>query len=279
MSIQYQGLVTHGLASQIADKIKHAILEGALKVDERLPTEEELAQRFAVSRPTIREALKRLAAQNLIRSRRGPTGGTFVNQPTQAETRLMMANATALLVSMGELSLADIAETRQELESLCCRLAAERRTDEQLQVMHEEISRQREPTLSDQDFCASDVRFHRTLIAAAHNPALDLASAGVIEALQPAINLMVFRFRDRAQVADQHAAIHQALMARDGKAALRALTDYMDVLTTQYQAAQAANEQPKISAKTTPTAQTSKTSKANTSTSLSRQARSKKSAP
>jgi hypothetical protein len=158
-------------------------------------------------------------------------------------------------------------------------VAAERRTDEQLQVMREEISRQREPTLSDQDFCASDVRFHRTLIAAAHNPALDLASAGVIEALQPAINLMVFRFRDRAQVADQHAAIHQALMARDGKAALRALTDYMDVLTTQYQAAQAANEQPKISAKTTPTAQTSKTSKANTSTSLSRQARSKKSAP
>jgi DNA-binding FadR family transcriptional regulator len=242
MSIQYQGLVTHGLASQIADKIKQAILEGALKVDERLPTEEELAQRFAVSRPTIREALKRLAAQNLIRSRRGPTGGTFVNQPTQAETRLMMAYATALLVSMGELSLADIAETRQELESLCCRLAAKRRTDEQLQLMAEEINRQRDPNLSDQDFCASDVRFHRTLIAAAHNVALDLASAGVIEALQPAINLMVFRFRDRTQVANQHAAIHAALTAHDAKAALAALTQYMDALTTQYQAAQAASE-------------------------------------
>ncbi len=245
MSIQYQGLVTHGLASQIADKIKQAILDGALKVDERLPTEEELAQRFAVSRPTIREALKRLAAQHLIRSRRGPTGGTFVNQPTQAETRLMMANATALLVSMGELSLGDIAETRQEIESLCCRLAATRRTDAQLAVMAEEIKRQRDPTLSDQDFCASDVRFHCTLIASAHNPALELAAAGVIESLQPAVNLMIFRFRDRAQVANQHDTLYQALVARDAQGAMSALTHYMDVLTTQYQAAQEASETPK----------------------------------
>ena len=75
MAIEYDGLVTEGLAKQISEKIRDAILDGRLAVDARLPTEEELAARFSVSRPTIREALKRLAAQNLIRSRRGPKIG------------------------------------------------------------------------------------------------------------------------------------------------------------------------------------------------------------
>lgn len=81
MSIEYQKVVRTGLAKQVADEIRDAILSGRLQIDERLPTEEELARRFGISRPTIREALKRLAAQNLIRSQRGPTGGTFVRRP------------------------------------------------------------------------------------------------------------------------------------------------------------------------------------------------------
>ena len=56
---------------QIAESIRALILGGKLVVDQRLPGEQELAARFGVSRPTVREALKRLAAQNLIRTRRG----------------------------------------------------------------------------------------------------------------------------------------------------------------------------------------------------------------
>ena len=114
MTIDYQGIVAHGLAIQIAAKIRAAILEGHLRVDERLPTEAELGARFGVSRPTIREALKRLAAQNLIRSRRGPSGGNFVNQPSNQEARLAVANAASLLVSLGEFS----------LQMLCSRCSA-----------------------------------------------------------------------------------------------------------------------------------------------------------
>ena len=82
MSINYQPLISTGLARQVAESIREAILSGQLRADERLPTEEELASRFGVSRPTIREGLKRLAAMNLIHSRRGPMGGTFVKTPT-----------------------------------------------------------------------------------------------------------------------------------------------------------------------------------------------------
>jgi GntR family transcriptional regulator, transcriptional repressor for pyruvate dehydrogenase complex len=244
MSIDYQGLVTQGLAMQIAAKIREAIVEGRLKVDERLPTEQELAARFSVSRPTIREALKRLAAQNLIRSRRGPTGGTFVNQPSRDEARLAVANAASLLVSLGEFALPDIAEARTELELVCCRLAAARRTPAHLEALSAEIGRQRLAGLSDEEFCASDVRFHRTLVDAACNPTLDFVAAGVIESLQPAVNMIIFRFRDRHAVAGQHARLCSALAARDADAACRALNDYMRDLRKHYAQAQQARERP-----------------------------------
>jgi DNA-binding FadR family transcriptional regulator len=240
MTIDYHGLVTQGLARQIAEKLREAILGGRLQVDERLPTEEELAVRFDVSRPTVREALKRLAAQNLIRSRRGPSGGTFVTRPTREETRAMVATSAALLVSMDEFSLEDIAEARQELELVCCRLAAQRRSDADLASLAAEVELQRSAPLSDEEFCASDVRFHQRLVAAAGNPALEFAAAGLIDSLQPAVNLVVFRFRDRAQVAAQHARLLRALAARNSDAACTALLQYMNALRKQYQRAQAA---------------------------------------
>ncbi len=240
MTIDHQSLGTQGLAIQIAANIREAIVAGRLTVDERLPTEEELASRWGVSRPTIREALKRLAAQNLIRSRRGPTGGTFVSLPSHAEARHSVANVATLLVSLGELGLHDIAEARLELELVCCRLAATRRTTAQLASLAAEIDVQRCPKLSDEEFCASDVRFHRTLVEAAGNPALDLVGAGIIAALQPAVNMVVFRFRDRNTVATQHERVYRALTASDAEAACAALGDYMRDLRKQYAQAQKA---------------------------------------
>ena len=62
-------------SAQIATAIRDAIVAGELIVDQRLPSEAELADQFEVSRPTVREALKRLAAHSLIRTQRGATGG------------------------------------------------------------------------------------------------------------------------------------------------------------------------------------------------------------
>ncbi|MBS0393278.1 MAG: FadR family transcriptional regulator [Proteobacteria bacterium] len=240
MAIDYQGLVTQGLASQIAAKIRDAILEGRLRVDERLPTEDELAARFSVSRPTIREALKRLAAQNLIRSRRGASGGNFVTQPSRAEARLAVANAASLLVSLGEFAVRDVIEARRDLELACCRRAARRRTRADLARLDAEVDRQRRADLSDEEFCASDVSFHRALVEAAHNPAMEFVAAGVLESLQPAVNLVIFRHRDRDTVAEQHGRIARALEARDADAACAALATYLRDLQRQSVAARSA---------------------------------------
>ncbi|HPE73380.1 MAG TPA: FadR/GntR family transcriptional regulator, partial [Candidatus Competibacter sp.] len=234
MAIKFEPLVTESLAKQIAENIREAIVKGSLKVDERLPTEEELAARFEVSRPTIREALKRLAAQHLIRSRRGPTGGTFVNRPSQDEVRLNLTNAMTLLVGMGEFNLTDIAETRQGLETLCCRLAAERRTDAHLVALAVELDIQRDPKLSDVDFCASDVRFHRVLADATDNALLKFIVLTVIDALQLVANMVVYQFRERQRLVSQHESILAALQARDADSAIAALNEQIADLGEKY---------------------------------------------
>jgi len=234
MAIQYQPIVTESVSKRIAEKIRESIVDGRLEADDRLPTEEELARQFEVSRPTIREALKRLAAQNLIRSRRGPTGGTFVNRPTHDEIGAHLTTATTLMVTLGEFDLTDIAEARLELESLCVRLAAERREDSHLARMAEEIERQRDPAISDEAFCASDVGFHRALVDASRNPVLQFVMFAVIEALQPLENMIIFRFRERERIVEQHERILAALRAQDAAAAADAVSAQMTYLRAQF---------------------------------------------
>jgi len=239
MGIDYKPLATESLPKQIAQQIRQAIVEGRLQADDRLPGEQELAERYGVSRPTIREALKRLAAQNLIRSRRGPAGGTFVNRPSQEELRDALTTAAMLGVGMGEFDPADVAQARRELELICCRLAAENRDEARLAIMAEELDAQADGNLSDEAFCVSDVRFHRALVDASDNRILQLVMVTVIEALQPVMNLVVFRFRERQVIVDQHRRLLAALQAGETDAACRVLTEQMDYLAEQFAAAQA----------------------------------------
>lgn len=243
MSIDYQPLATESLPKQIARQIREAIVEGKLQADDRLPGEAELAERYGVSRPTIREALKRLAAQNLIRSRRGPAGGNFVNRPSLQQMGDSLTTAAMLGVSLGEFDLQDVAQARRELELTCCRLAAANADKPSAQscfdIMGEELQKQASDTLDDAAFCASDVRFHRALVDASDNRILQLVMVTVIEALQPVMNLMVFRYRDKKTVVQQHSDILHALRKGDTENAGKVLAQQMDCLGEQFKAAQA----------------------------------------
>lgn len=225
MSIEYSGINKEGLSTQIADAIRTAIMEGRLVVEERLPSETELAERFGVSRPTVREALKRLAAQNLIRTQRGPTGGAFVNRLTWSEAHDALVTTSTLLVGMNDIPFEDVVEARFTLEAACVPLAAARREDKHLESMRREIALQGSKDLTDEDFCASDVRFHRALTDAAGNPVLSFQMAGVIEAMQPLMNMITYRMRDRTRIADLHSALADAIEAKKTRATLKVLEE------------------------------------------------------
>jgi len=240
MDPSYGQIVTTSAASQIADQLQQAIMDGRLKVDERLPTEEELAARFGVSRPTVREALKRLAARHLIRSRRGPSGGTFVAGPSPEELAASLSTSVTLLVATGGVSLDEMATARLEMEAICCRLAAQHRTEAQLETLAAEIALQRSATLGDADFCASDVRFHRAIVEAAGNALLRFLMNAVVEVLMPVSNMIIFRVRDRREIVAHHERMLAALRARDGEAAAAALGGLVHYIRDQYAKAEQA---------------------------------------
>lgn len=207
------------LSAQIAKAIRDAIISGALPVDERLPSEAELAEQFEVSRPTVREALKRLAAQSLIRTQRGATGGAFVKRLRFEDAYGQQITTSTLLLSMNEVSFATACEARYALERACAPLSAQRRTADHLATMRAEAHRQAQPGLTDEAFCASDVAFHRALVDAAGNPVLSYQLAGAVEAMQPLMNMITFSARDRERIIGLHEAIADAIAAQDGQRA------------------------------------------------------------
>jgi DNA-binding FadR family transcriptional regulator len=212
------------LSVQIARAIKDAIINGDLNVDDRLPSEAELADHFQVSRPTVREALKRLAAQSLIRTQRGASGGAFVNRLDFKEAYAQHITTSTLLLSMNEVSFETACEARYALERACAPLSASRRSADHLATMRAEIHRQGQPGLSDEAFCASDVAFHRALVDGAENPVLSYQLAGAVEAMQPLMNMITFTARDRASIVALHGQITDAIEQSDGSAATEGLT-------------------------------------------------------
>jgi GntR family transcriptional repressor for pyruvate dehydrogenase complex len=210
---------------QIAHAIKESIVSGHLPVDGRLPSESDLAAKFDVSRSTVREALKRLAAQNLIRTQRGASGGAFVNRISFAQAQEQLATTATLLLTMNEIDFETACESRFTLEHACLALACARRTDADLATMKLELEKQSDPLLSDESFCASDVGFHRALVDAAHNPILSWQLAASVEAMQPLMNMITYTGRSRARILDLHGTLYAAIRTEDAEKAKTTMDD------------------------------------------------------
>lgn len=234
------------LSAQIAQAIRDAIVAGDLIVDQRLPSEAELADQFDVSRPTVREALKRLAAQSLIRTQRGATGGAFVNRLRYEEAYAQQVTTSTLLLSMNAVSFDVACEARYALERACAPLSAQRRTPDQLATIRAEIHRQSQPGLTDEAFCASDVTLHRALVDGAGNKVLSYQLAGAVEAMQPLMNMITFTARSREAIVTLHTELADALAAQDAEktdATLVKLEAYTRELAHSVVAAQTARTQ------------------------------------
>ena len=116
---------------QVADRLRERILTGQLQRGERLPMESDLAALLNVSRASSREALRLLASERLIETRRGVSGGVFVIHPNHGDVERSMNTAFDLMTHTGELTMEEILEAWLMMGPPLARLAAERRTDEQ----------------------------------------------------------------------------------------------------------------------------------------------------
>jgi len=105
---------------RIADELRALIVTGELRDGEMLGHEPELVERFGVSRPSLREALRILEAEGLVSVVRGVRGGIVVHAP---DTR-MTARTAAVLLQARNVPLADVFEARSEIEPIAARAVA-----------------------------------------------------------------------------------------------------------------------------------------------------------
>lgn len=237
--MQQNVIVKASISRQIAEQLRAAIVNGQFKIGERLPTEDELAQRYGVSRPSVREALKRLAAQNLVRARRGPTGGNFVVQPSYEELAGSLSGAATLLVGMGALDIEEIIEARRILQGSCLQQAVNKVDEQHLTNIRAALKRQQDPEISDEDFCQADVAFHRALVDATGNGMLRFVMYTVIEALIPVTNMVVTVVRERSDIISLHRRMLDHL-AQGNAAELRSTMDeLLDYLLQKFEQASA----------------------------------------
>ena len=228
------------LSKQITDQIRQSILDGSLKVDQRLPSEDLLAKRYKVSRPTIREALKSLAAQKLIYTRRGPTGGSFVNQPSIDELIDTLAGCSRIMVGTKRFSPQEVNQARRLLVQLCCKLAAYNRNNKDIELLRLRLAEQENSSLTADEFCSADVAFYRVIIDATGNRMLSFIMSSVLESMQSIPDIVGYRFSCRQSILSEHHRMLSAIEQGEPELAASLASQQLDYLQSTDQTFSAA---------------------------------------
>src|SRR5690242_1737707 len=113
-------------SEQIAKEIRMYIEREGLRPGDRIGTEHELSREFGVSRPTLREGLRRLAGSHLIRVQKGRAGGVFVDNTPNVGIGRHVSESIAAMLECESVTLCQLLETRVFLEVPLAGLAAER---------------------------------------------------------------------------------------------------------------------------------------------------------
>jgi GntR family transcriptional regulator, transcriptional repressor for pyruvate dehydrogenase complex len=214
------------LAALVAGELRRGILAGELADGAQLPKQEQLLAEYGVSAPTLREALRILESEGLVRVRRGKRGGAVVYRPTSA----MAAYAIAKVLEADDVALSDVALALQALEPVCLELAA-RRADR-----HASVSKLR--GLHEQTVTAfDDLERYRSLSHELHKGFVEASGSQTLALLAGALEaLWVAHARERAKpVAEEvrrghlaaHAAIIDAVERGDAERARRLAREHL----------------------------------------------------
>jgi GntR family transcriptional repressor for pyruvate dehydrogenase complex len=155
---------------QVAAAIKQEILEGGLCPGDKLPSEEELAGLFGVSRPTARAGLQALCASHVLVVQRGRGGGYRVSDFSLTNLGAHVGDFISLSLVVDQLTPEQFLEVRYAHEVLCAEAAAERRTNSDLDALDAISDAIAGSALSSRDAFELDLTFHRALADASHNP-------------------------------------------------------------------------------------------------------------
>ncbi|KQX95834.1 hypothetical protein ASD34_00500 [Variovorax sp. Root473] len=222
----------------ICDQVRKQLASGELRPGDRLPAEKDLAEQFDISRSSVREALRSLEAASLVEARTGVHGGFFIRKPTAISSD-GFAQTVQDMVSLGQVSIADVTEARIELMGVAIRLASVRGTEEDFGAIDADIRHHTElfRTGGGSRNTKSVIEFYRLIARATHNAVIVM----MVDALSEIIRTLLARVdpQPRKDLMQVRRKVLALMRARDAEGAAKAMALHLrrvnDYLESEYE--------------------------------------------
>ena len=227
-----QPIVRRKLADEVRDRLRAMIRSGELRPGDRLPSERDLMDRFAVGRPAVREAMQSLGTAGLIEISHGERARVAV-----PDTRIMidrMGQTVLHLLQTSPTTLEHLKQARIMFELSMVKMAAEKASADDLRRLAEVLERQRACQGSPAEFVKCDMAFHSTIASMSGNTVCVLLSEAMLDWL--------FNFRrdllrmpgSELITLAEHERLLNAIAAHDAQAAESALFDHLTRANERY---------------------------------------------
>jgi DNA-binding FadR family transcriptional regulator len=209
------------LSEQVLHEVQRLIIEEYPSPGSRLPKEALLAERFQVSRIVIREAMKILEDRGVVEVRAGRGTLTVAPKPDRVKASLLLLFRDQPMPTVAEVE--SMAELRQVLEEMSASLAAVRATPDDLKEIESALHEMAEESGGLAHTIEADLRFHRAVMRAAHNPYLEMVLDPVMS-----VFLQQIKLTDSYNTAlEMHSHIFQQIKARNAVGARQAVRRLM----------------------------------------------------
>jgi GntR family transcriptional regulator, transcriptional repressor for pyruvate dehydrogenase complex len=231
----FRKIQSEKLSITVLRQIELLILRGILRPGERLPSERDLAERFGVSRPSLREAISELEERDLLVSKR--SSGVYVADVLGSA----FSEPLIALFSTHDEALIDYLSFRRDLEGMAAARAARLASDTDLKLIDLVFQKMVKANES-RDLAAGatlDAEFHMTIIEASHNVIMLHMMRSMFEMLRMGVfynrQVMFEQQTTRSALLDQHRAINDALQVRDPEAARQAVEEHLNYVESAMQ--------------------------------------------
>jgi DNA-binding FadR family transcriptional regulator len=223
--IAFQRVRTRRSFEAVCDQIRQQLAKGELRPGDRLPSEKELTEQFDISRSCVREALRSLEAAGLVEVRTGIHGGFYISNGSATASGL--AQSVQDMVSLGQISIADVTEARVELMCMAIRLACTRATEEDFAAIEADIHYHTElfRTGRGSRNTKSVVEFYRLIARATHNEVIVM----MVDALSEIIRTLLARVdpQPRKDLMQVRRKVLALMRARDPEGAAKAMSAHL----------------------------------------------------
>jgi DNA-binding FadR family transcriptional regulator len=213
-------------AERVALDLVRDIVAGGLRTGDRLPLEAAMAREYGVSRTSLREALRLLEVQGLIRLKPGPGGGPVVGAVEPAN----LARTASLYFHLGGATYGHLMDTQVVLEAVCAQRAAQHPDRQKLMapfVDDVEIA-------GEAEYRGHTVDFHRAVWTLAANPVLTLLAQAVTQLVTDHVVSTMDPVELRRDILDEHARLAGTLAAGRAEKAARMMGEHFGALRDYY---------------------------------------------